>query len=164
MWGVAGKLWRPPFSRLEKKTPTKKLKIRGSYKNWFTPLLWVPIDVVVKKHGNLTNALLYLQVLATRYLLLKVSSTLSYSFQLWLQVKKRSYLPLRARRTVGQPLYGTTMQPLIQSSMQKRVPKLLDPSSKIGFGVYIQWTRSFIKDPLTGVRVSTTIGRTKGLG
>lgn len=41
--------------KVGEQTPTKKLKVRGSYR--FTPLLWVPINGAVTRHGNLTNAL-----------------------------------------------------------------------------------------------------------
>ena len=48
--------------KVREDTPTKKLKVCGTFKNRGTPLLWVHIDVVVKRHGNLTNALHYLEV------------------------------------------------------------------------------------------------------
>ena len=59
--GRPKKVVEATFLKVKKEKPTKKLKVRGSYKNWLTPLLWVPINAAVKKHGNLTVALHYLQ-------------------------------------------------------------------------------------------------------
>jgi hypothetical protein len=64
------------------------------------------------------------------------------------EVEEEIISTLKKQRATGQPLYGTTIQPLIKAILRKRVPHLLDFTSKTGFNVSINWTRCFIKRTL----------------
>ena len=65
---------------------------------------------------------------------------------------------LKKQRAASQPLYGTTIQPLIKAIIQKRVPHLLDSTQEKRFKVSIKWTSAFIKRSLNwSYRASTSI-------
>jgi hypothetical protein len=73
------------------------------------------------------------------------------------EVEEEIISTLKKQRSVGQPLYGTTIQPLIKAIIKKKAPHLLDSTSKTGFNVSIDWTRCFIKRTLNwSYRASTT--------
>lgn len=47
--------------KVKEKMPTEKLKVCGSYKIWFIHLLWIPINVALKRCDNLSDASHYLR-------------------------------------------------------------------------------------------------------
>ena len=74
------------------------------------------------------------------------------------EVEEEIISVLKKQRAVDQPLYGTTIQPLIKAIIQKRVTHLLDSTQKKGFKVSINWTRTFIKKSLNwSYRASTSV-------
>jgi hypothetical protein len=73
------------------------------------------------------------------------------------EIEEEIISTLKKQRAVGQPLYGTTIQPLIKAIIKKRAPHLFDSTSKTSFNVSIDWTRCFIKRTLNwSYRASTT--------
>ena len=175
----------------------KKVKVRGTYTNWFCPSLSRPIHTTMKKFRNYHAAILNLQAVykqrrktknvydglrrstlygwftSTRQLREKCSHCVREEVCLtkadqhvpilskYLKVEEEIIIVLKKQRTAGQPLYGTTIQPLIKAIIQKRVPHLHDSIEKKGFKVSIMWTRTFIKRSLNWTYRASTLAARK---
>jgi hypothetical protein len=131
--------------------------------NWFCPSLWHPIQHTMRRFRNYHCVVLYLcstykepeesksvydglrkSTLYGWFIILRI---LREKYQHCVQdeiyfTKGDQYASILSKypeieEVVGQPLYKTTIQPLIKAIFKKKVPHLLDSTSKIGFNVSI---------------------------